>query len=297
MTWIRDIEKDEIRDGFLVTTDRKKLWNVEIELLNFLKELCQQHGIRYFAIYGTLLGAVRHHGFIPWDDDIDVGMLRPDYNRFLRVAREAIKEPYFLQNMYSDRAIQFSKIRDSRTSAIEFPDCLLHQGIFIDIFPFDAGPDGSEEMDRIYTIQKELWMAVRAPEDVESGLAQGAVTQAGEDTLRRMIAMPLRERMDVFETFMEMQFEKSSKVGSFSRFMREANVVFAADCFEESLDMPFETTTLSVPIGYEDYLRGYFGNDYLQRKRYPTAHPDAVFSADIPYEEYLAQIHDTSSEQ
>ena len=289
MTWIQEIYRDEIRNGVLVTTDRKKIWNVEMELLDFLKNLCQKHGIRYFAMYGTLIGTIRHRGFIPWDDDIDVGMLRPDYNRFVRIAREEIEEPYFLQNMYSDRMIQFSKIRDSRTTAVEFSDWPMNQGIFIDIFPLDTAPDGSMEMERVYAVQRELWMAVRAPEDVESGLAQGATTQSGEDVLRRMIAMPTKERMAIFESFMELCSDKSSQVGLFSSFMRGGGSSWKRAWFESVEELPFELSTISVPIGYEDFLHSHYG-EYSLMKRVANEHAGAVFSADIPYTEYLEQI-------
>ena len=81
MEYIKNIYRDEMRDGFLVTADRKKIWQVEMELLAELDGICRRHGLRYFVDYGTLLGAVRHRGFIPWDDDIDVVMMRPDYER------------------------------------------------------------------------------------------------------------------------------------------------------------------------------------------------------------------------
>ena len=81
MEYIKDIYRDEIRDGFLVTADRKKIWQVEMELLEVLDRICRRNGLRYFVDYGSLLGAVRHRGVIPWDDDIDVVMMRPDYER------------------------------------------------------------------------------------------------------------------------------------------------------------------------------------------------------------------------
>lgn len=94
---IYDLYHDEMRAGFLVTTDRKKIWNVELNLLVEVDRICQNHGITYFADYGTLLGAVRHQGFIPWDDDIDLVMLRPDYERFKEIAMNEIKTPLFFK--------------------------------------------------------------------------------------------------------------------------------------------------------------------------------------------------------
>ena len=93
---IKDIHTDEIRCDFLVTTDRKKVWQVELELLAEFDRICRKYGLRYFADYGTLLGAARHKGFIPWDDDIDVTMMRPDYERLKQIMKqERLPEPFF----------------------------------------------------------------------------------------------------------------------------------------------------------------------------------------------------------
>ncbi len=292
MAWVKDLYADEIRNGFLVTVDRKKIWNVELELLELLKSICRKHGIRYFAVNGTMLGAVRHRGFIPWDDDIDVGMLRPDYHKFLKAAAKEIQEPYFLQNMYSDRAIQFSKIQDLRTTAIEHADLPIHQGIFLDIFPFDAAPDGSKDMEAIYRMQKELWMAVKAPEDVRDGLRRGLGTEAGEEVLWKIVDRSLPERMDIFESFMEMHFDKSPYVGFFTDFMRLPEAKFDLAWLTESEEVPFEMTTVRVPKGYDPWLVKKYGRDYLEVKHWATAHEGAAFAVDVPYTEYLSRIDD-----
>ena len=75
--------KSEYREDFFVSVKRKKIWNIQLELMNELLNVCDKHKIKVFAVCGTLLGAVRHKGFIPWDDDMDVGMLREDYNTLL----------------------------------------------------------------------------------------------------------------------------------------------------------------------------------------------------------------------
>ena len=94
--YVNNINRDEIRNGFLVTSQRKKLWNVQINLIQEFARICKKHNLRWFAIYGTLLGAVRHRGFIPWDDDVDIAMLRPDYEKFRKIAADEIKPPYHL---------------------------------------------------------------------------------------------------------------------------------------------------------------------------------------------------------
>ncbi|MBQ9479553.1 MAG: LicD family protein, partial [Selenomonadaceae bacterium] len=99
--YIADLERDEIRDGFFVTSHRKKLWNVQLQLVMEVDRICRKHGLKWFAHYGTLIGAARHHGFIPWDDDVDLVMLRADYNKFIEVAPRELKPNYFLDLWYN----------------------------------------------------------------------------------------------------------------------------------------------------------------------------------------------------
>ena len=112
------------------------------ELLQALDSVCKKHRIRYMLFAGTALGAVRHKGFIPWDDDLDVVMLRPEYERFLAVAgQELDSEKFFLQKEFSEHwPMFFSKLRRNGTTCLErfIPrDPQIHQGVYIDIFPCD----------------------------------------------------------------------------------------------------------------------------------------------------------------
>lgn len=114
---------------------------VLLELLTEFDRICRRHDIGYVLFAGSALGAVRHRGFIPWDDDLDVAMLRADYERFLKIAPQEMKEEYYLQGEFSAHwPMFFSKLRKNGTACMErfIPrDEKLHQGIYMDIFPVD----------------------------------------------------------------------------------------------------------------------------------------------------------------
>lgn len=114
---------------------------VQLEILLDFDKLCRGHNIKYQLFSGTLIGAIRHNGFIPWDDDVDVCMLREEYERFLKVSEKVLDRKYFIQNYMSDPKFQsqYSKIRKNNTIYVEnmVQDVDMHHGIFIDIFPYD----------------------------------------------------------------------------------------------------------------------------------------------------------------
>lgn len=119
----------------------RKLQLAELSILRDIDSVCRSEGIPYFLECGTLLGAVRHGGFIPWDDDIDVGMLRPDYERFLKVAPKALGERYAVcePRANSRCAGMFAKVwkRGTKFFTAETMEAGIDQGIFVDVFPYD----------------------------------------------------------------------------------------------------------------------------------------------------------------
>ena len=121
----------------------KKLQKYEIVILDEIKRICEKNNLTYYLIAGTLLGAVRHSGFIPWDDDIDIAMPRADYEKFLQIAKYELDPKFFLQTIDSDKRWKryYSKLRMNNTLFVEQKDCHMdwHHGIFVDIFPFDMG--------------------------------------------------------------------------------------------------------------------------------------------------------------
>lgn len=121
--------------------DIKKIQAIELEILLEFDRICRENNIKYQLFAGSLLGAVRHKGFIPWDDDIDVCMLREEYDKFLKIIDKNLSKKYFFQTYKTDREYmnKFSKIRKNNTIFMEklVENLDMHHGIYIDIFPFD----------------------------------------------------------------------------------------------------------------------------------------------------------------
>lgn len=122
----------------------EQVHKIQLEMALEVKRICEKHSIKYSIIAGTLLGAVRHKGFIPWDDDLDIGMLREDYEKFIAVSVNELKDEYFLQTWETDPnfALPIAKLRKNDTKYIEqnSSKANIHNGIYIDIFPYDNVP-------------------------------------------------------------------------------------------------------------------------------------------------------------
>lgn len=123
----------------------QKVWDVEQEILDVVHNVCLENDLKYSLAYGTLIGAVRHKGFIPWDDDIDIMMPREDYEKLLQIWSRSAPKDYILQNYHtnSDYTNNFAKIRKNHTTFLQSKDernKKYHKGIFVDIFPGDRMP-------------------------------------------------------------------------------------------------------------------------------------------------------------
>lgn len=146
----------------------------ERSMLRRIVAVCEQEGIEYFVIGGTTLGVVRHGGFIPWDDDIDIGMTREHYERFLALAPDKLGDGVFLQTVDSDPQSPFpyAKVRLDGTVFLEYAHrrLAMHPGVFVDIFPYDNIPDGDEarraQFDRVRRIVR--WWSLRTTPDVSA---------------------------------------------------------------------------------------------------------------------------------
>ena len=130
----------------------QKVQKVQLEMAKEIKRVCDENQISYFLYRGTFLGAVRHKGVIPWDDDMDFGMLREDYDKFCRIAPEKLGEDYFFQTWHSDEnyALPLGKVRKRGTLFVEAKSAVLQEnGIYVDIYPLDFAPVGEQEQKKL----------------------------------------------------------------------------------------------------------------------------------------------------
>lgn len=290
MNWeIKNLYQDEMRCNFLVTADRKKIWQAEMYLLREVDRICRKYDIMYFADYGTLLGAVRHKGFIPWDDDIDIVMMRPDYENFKLVVQNELHEPYFYQNMYTDNCISaFARVRNSKTAAIGRYDVIdMNQGIFVDIFPLDDVPDGTQRQEHIFQIQMEIWRTLVDEKELLMDMERGLQTRLSIDLLKRLMKLPKRECFAEFEKFCINHFGASKKVDLITDSFIGKQCHVLREYYSDVVYLPFEGIEIPAPAMYHDILKCRYG-DYNKLVKGASQHDGALFSADISYKEILA---------
>lgn len=122
-------------------TKLQDLWSTQLKILNEIDNICQKNDISYFAVSGTLLGAIRHNGYIPWDDDLDIGMTRDNYNKFLKVAPKELKNGYFLQTSHTEKKFfrVHAQVRYSNSTMLTKGDYnhKYNMGVWVDIFVYD----------------------------------------------------------------------------------------------------------------------------------------------------------------
>lgn len=159
-------------------TQVDKIHSLVLKVAIEIKRICEENGITYFLTAGSVLGAVRHGGFIPWDDDMDIGMLRSDYERFIEVCKTELTDEFFLQTWDTDEEYPFSfaKIRLNNTVMVEefSKNVGMHNGIFVDIFPFDNVPNNilSRKLQsyKYFMCKRILW--------IKKGMGKGIISES-----------------------------------------------------------------------------------------------------------------------
>ena len=231
---------------------------VMLKLLRVFDDICRKNNLKYWLDGGTLIGAIRHNGFIPWDDDIDVAMLSDDYEKFIEIAQQELPDDVFLQTRKTDKKypLYITKLRDKYSTYEEQNVARLncHKGIFIDIFPMDYI--------RYPFMQRNLKLFLHGTNYSELHSPIKSLIQQTIGRINRKIIsllnLPIHQ---FFNKLFHSDYLGASKLA----YRREINETFQ---FSKHFVFPlkehvFEGYTFFIPNNYDAYLREYFG-DYMQ---------------------------------
>lgn len=232
---------------------------VLLELWRVLDEICRKNQITYQLFAGSALGAVRHQGIIPWDDDLDIVMLREDYNRFMEAAASELdQERYFLQREFTEHwPMFFSKLRKNNTACIERfvpKDPQLHMGIYIDIFPCDNLSDNP--------IKRKMQFLASKIVIAKSLDERGYLTDSFGKKMFMQICKVFPQRA-MFKFVVNAQNCSTKCVHTFfSAGRKYKKNVFPREWFEESVLLPFNGAEAPVTKEYHALLTKLYG-DYM----------------------------------
>lgn len=291
---------EETLCDYTVSEEMKKVWAVELDLLNQLQKLCEKYNINYCASAGTLLGAIRHKGFIPWDDDIDVVMIRDDYERFCNLADE-FETPYELQ-FYEKTKGYFTghaQLRNTMTTGVlkssienrDLPE--YNQGIFIDIFPLDSVPDDEKIREKhLKKIEKYKKLAARS---YNCTIGYNKTAASIKRKVAR-IAFRLLPKKYSYEYFY-MQFtdlckkynnEQTKYVSMLSFQPENASFWIERKYLQSFQESKFEMLEIRIPTEYDEVLKYQYGN-YMKFVKNGSYHGGIIFDVDTPFEDWKKQ--------
>ena len=283
----------EERDGFYIAPMMKRVWAAQLEVLHQIDIICKRHNIMYFADWGTLLGAVRHQGFIPWDDDIDIGMLRKDYVRFLHYAKKELPERYQIINIHntSQHTQLITRVNNSNSIKIDSGFLTQYHGcpyvVGVDLFVTDYLPlDKDEEATQLsliispFLLHREWDNQDLTMEEKLQSLHE--IEEMCNITFTK--DKPIKQQLLILcDQLCAMYWDTDATEVSFMLKLCEIpHYRLPISCYESTIEVPFETTTIPIPIGYEQILKLQYGDDYMTPKHINSSHEYPFYNKQKP---------------
>ena len=307
---IKGFLETEKRRGFVISELMKRSWAVDLEIIAELREICNKYDLKMFACYGTLLGSVREHGYIPWDDDIDVGMVGDDYVRFLDILSREYSDKFNILNPYTRTwyNMNFTHITNYREMSFKrehlekWNGCPFMTGP--DVFPYYYIPRDLQEeqfildllakIDSVIGMNKQLHTMTA---DKESYNLTGKLNEAIAVTLVELQHItgyefsserPLDNQLEILYDQVCRITEESDAdyVARYDEYTKDRSKKFPKEYFETIISVPYEGIAMPVPIGYDAILRARFGDSYIIPRREVAAHDYPYYSKQLDEEEY-----------
>ena len=277
-----------------------ELQEKQLSILKEFVRVCESHHLTYFLCGGSMLGAIRHHGFIPWDDDIDVMMPRKDYDEYVKLQSEYEGTPYFIQTYKTDPhyPYSFAKLRDSSTTYIEdfFKNHQFNHGVWIDIFPLDGASKVMKPAKKCKNRIMRVWLnyyLCYLPALFRKVRKQTFF----KDILLNIVAFFFwwgniahyrNKHMD--NICRKLPFDSSPMVANHFGFNMDKEAMDAS-IFKEAIQVPFEDMRVNVPKRYDEYLRNIYG-DYMKLppiEKQAGHHHNKGFDLNKGYKEYMKE--------
>lgn len=294
--------EDEVRDGFYVDSMMKRAWAAQLEILNDVDQICQKNHLQYFAEWGTLLGAIRHGGFVPWDDDLDICMKRKDYEIFSKIALKELPPWYNILNFeHSDeknykcddfliRLYNGNRIRLDKPFLDKFHGFPYVAGL--DIFPLDYVAPTQKEDEMLCEQVKVLSTLAQTVEHMEEEEREGYLRQVEETyqiKLDRSKSLRIQIYMLADQICGSYQEEESQYLASMAlRTLSDYKV--PKEYYADAIRVPFENMEIPVPIGYDGILKIKYG-DYMKPVRDGGSHEYPFYKKQqVLYEETHAPL-------
>lgn len=282
----------EIRSDYLVTHHTKKIWYVQLNLLKKFKEVCEKNNLKFYLTYGSLLGSIRHNGYIPWDDDIDIAMPRKDYDKLKEIAINEFEYPYFYQTQENEIDFfggGFSRLRDSRTTGYEY----IHYGhdfnagIWIDITAIDNVPNSyffrKLQSYMVCFYQQIMFVKIYSRDndcflDI-SFFKMKLLKKIAKRLTHKEICFLLNKWCSLAKN------KKTKNVGILTQYRCYEKELYKSEWFEDFTYKTFENLKVAIPIGYDKLLKKTFGDKYMNfpplEQRKP--HHNGYYSSEKSY--------------
>ena len=243
----------------------EKLRLAQLKIAKEVKRICEKNNINYFLDAGSMLGAVRHKGFIPWDDDMDIGMMDEEYKKFIKIAPKELGEEFFLDNYYLNKeyGLVFSKVRLKNTKYVERLGAThsKHQEIFVDIFPYFYRPENKFERKK-QTIKLRILSQIMMAQS-------GFKVWKGNKGISKIKFVPIivlakiTKKDNVYKKIERLYNQcKSSEIIGIHDGVCYDYWYYDKKYLEKFIDMNFENESFKVPEEYDNILKTIYG-DYM----------------------------------